>query len=75
MELTFTDGQEFDEVLAPGFISKSTITVGGKSLKHVQKHPNGKVVTIVREFGPTQLTTTSTIDGWNGKAIRHYTAA
>ncbi|GBP35708.1 Fatty acid-binding protein 1 [Eumeta japonica] len=69
---TFKSGVEFDENMA-GIMT--TFTVESNKLVQVQKFPSGKVVTITREFSPTELKTVSTVEGWTGSATRYFKAA
>lgn len=51
----FVSGVEFDQETPDGRKVKSTITVNGSVLTEVQKDPNGKDTTIIREFGDDQV--------------------
>lgn len=58
-ELKFKLGEEFDEVTLDGRDVKSVITLeGDNKLVHIQK--GDKPVTIIREFGPTEMKAVST---------------
>ncbi|GBP00689.1 Fatty acid-binding protein, muscle [Eumeta japonica] len=59
VEIKFKPGEEFDEERLDGVKLKSVCTVEGNTLKHVQRAPDGTVVTHVREFGPDELKTYS----------------
>ncbi|GBP00683.1 Fatty acid-binding protein, muscle [Eumeta japonica] len=60
-EIKFKPSEEFEEDRLDGVKLKSVCTVEGNTLKHVQRAPDGTVVTHVREFGPDELKTVMTI--------------
>ncbi|GBP00691.1 Fatty acid-binding protein, muscle [Eumeta japonica] len=60
VEIKFKPGEEFDEERLDGVKVKSVCTVEGNTLKHVQRAPDGIVITHVREFGPDELKTIMT---------------
>ncbi|KAK3084179.1 hypothetical protein FSP39_009629 [Pinctada imbricata] len=53
-EIDFKLGQEFDEVTADGRNVKSTVTLNGNTMTHVQKGDPESVIT--REFSAKRMT-------------------
>lgn len=56
-EIKFKLGEEFDEETPDGRKVKSTVTLDGNKMIHVQK--GDKETTIEREFTPTEMTAVS----------------
>ncbi|XP_038216378.1 fatty acid-binding protein 2-like [Zerene cesonia] len=73
-EMKFKSGVEFDEVVNSEVIPKSTITVEGNKLTHVQTFQDGNTITYVREYSPEELVVTVTANFWPGTAKRFYSA-
>ncbi|XP_046964415.1 fatty acid-binding protein, muscle-like isoform X2 [Vanessa cardui] len=69
---TFRLGEEFVEERPDGVKVKSVMHVEGDSLVQVQIEQNGRKSTHIRKFTDTQLTVTTTAEGWNGTCIRIY---
>lgn len=61
-EITFTPGEDFDEQTPDGRQSKSTVTIEGSRLIHVQRI-GGSEATTVSEFGATEMKQTYTTGG------------
>jgi len=63
-EVKFKIGEEFEEVRQDDVKVKSVVTQDGNKWTQVQTPlDSDKIVTIVREFGDKQLTTTATVGG------------
>ncbi|XP_048064248.1 fatty acid-binding protein, brain-like [Megalobrama amblycephala] len=61
-EFSYTLGEEFDEITADGREVKSTVTLEGDSLVHVQRW-DGKETKIVEEIKDDKKITTLTFEG------------
>ncbi|XP_060788905.1 fatty acid binding protein 7, brain, a [Neoarius graeffei] len=71
-EISFTLGEEFDETTADDRNVKSTVTLDGDKLVHVQKW-DGKETMFVREIKDGKMIMTLTFEG--AQAIRTYEKA
>nr|AKM28436.1 fatty acid-binding protein [Aphis gossypii] len=60
-EIKFKLGQEFDEETPDGRTVKSTITLDGNKMIHIQKGDNKDTV-IEREFGPEEMKAIMKVD-------------
>ncbi|XP_043286199.1 fatty acid-binding protein, muscle-like isoform X2 [Venturia canescens] len=59
-EIKFKLGEEFDEETPDGRTVKSTVTIDGNKMIHVQK--GDKETLIEREYGPTEMKATMKVD-------------
>ncbi|XP_068623754.1 fatty acid-binding protein 1-like isoform X2 [Battus philenor] len=73
-EIAFKIGQEFDETVAPGRVSKTVFTLDGNTLTQVQKFEDGLAITTKREYSDEKLIVTITTNKWDGSAVRYYKA-
>jgi len=60
--ITFKPGVEFDEETADGRMAKSTVTVDGNKLIHIQRIGEG-VSKVIREFNGDEMTAVFSFDG------------
>ncbi|CAG4932615.1 unnamed protein product [Colias eurytheme] len=74
VEIKFKSGVEFDEQIRPTITARSTFTVEGNTVTHVQKFADGNIITYVREFTPEQFVMTITTNFWSGSCKQIYVA-
>ncbi|XP_052751954.1 fatty acid-binding protein-like [Galleria mellonella] len=72
LKYVFKLGEEVILERADGAKMKSTFTIEGDDFVQIEVHENGKVSKHVRSFSEDKLVVVSTIEGWDGKAIRTY---
>ncbi|KAG6456371.1 hypothetical protein O3G_MSEX009683 [Manduca sexta] len=70
--VTFKSGEEFDEVKPDGVKVKSTITLDGNKMTHIQVEGNGRISKHVREFFHDKLIVTTTAPGLDKTVIREF---
>ncbi|CAH2094006.1 unnamed protein product [Euphydryas editha] len=74
-EVKFKEGVEFDENVTEDIVTKTTFSVAGDVVTQVQKHKDGRTVTIKRIYKGDELVSEITASSWDGVARRYYTAA
>ncbi|OWR55130.1 fatty acid-binding protein 2-like [Danaus plexippus] len=69
--IKFKNGVEFEEEVNPNSISKTTLTLDGNVLTHIQ-NLGTVIINIKREFSADQLVMTITTNLWDGTARRYF---
>ncbi|KAJ8711083.1 hypothetical protein PYW07_008325 [Mythimna separata] len=72
--ITFTSGEEFEELKADGTKVKAVITIIENMMIHIQTDPNGKISQHVREFYADKMVVTTTAEGLDKIVKRNYVA-
>ncbi|CAK1541757.1 unnamed protein product [Leptosia nina] len=70
--VTFTPGQEFDEIKPDGVKVRASIAFEGNKLIHIQTEANGRTAKHIREFFQDKMIMTTTANGFNKTAVRNF---
>ncbi|XP_059051813.1 fatty acid-binding protein, muscle-like [Achroia grisella] len=72
LKYVFKLGEEVITERADGAKMKSTFTIEGNSVIHIEVDDNGKASKHVRTFSDDKLVVISTLQGWDGECTRIY---